>query len=66
MGSGLTQRSDACDCAAAHEIGWHSLDPSITPRRYLDRTPISEAYEPINIWSFVFSFMRQSNAVRSN
>ncbi|AEO40444.1 hypothetical protein XACM_0134 [Xanthomonas euvesicatoria pv. citrumelo F1] len=47
-------------------MGWHSLDPSITPRRYLDRTPISEAYEPINIWSFVFSFMRQSNAVRSN
>ncbi|SOO10532.1 MULTISPECIES: hypothetical protein [Xanthomonas] len=23
------------------ESGWHSLDPSITPRRYLERTPIS-------------------------
>ncbi|MBB4708123.1 SymE family type I addiction module toxin [Xanthomonas arboricola] len=24
------------------EIGWHSLDPSIPPRPYLERTPIPE------------------------
>ncbi|WP_311238051.1 MULTISPECIES: SymE family type I addiction module toxin [unclassified Xanthomonas] len=24
------------------EIGWHSLDPSITPRPYLERSPVPE------------------------